>query len=163
MRLRTWLFDRGDNLAGGIYGTILVISLIAAVDSERWIWRSIVLIELTTFVFWLAHVYAFALATSLERQTRMSLRELRSLAVHEWPLLQSSILPLLALIAGGIGLLAVHSAFVLAIGIGVVTLASWGFVFARKENLGRLATTGVVATNTAFGLVVVALKVFVSH
>jgi hypothetical protein len=163
MRLRTWLFDRGDNLAGGIYGTILVISLIAAVDFKHRIWQSIALIELTTFVFWLAHVYAFALATSLERQARVSLREVRTLAAHEWPLLQSSILPLLALIAGGIGLLAVHTAFTVAIGIGVVTLASWGFVFARKERLGALATTGVVATNTAFGLVVVALKVFVSH
>ena len=163
MRLRTWLFDRGDNLAGGIYGTILVISLIAAVDSESRIWQSIALIELTTFVFWLAHVYAFALATSLERQARISLHEVRTLAVHEWPLLQSSILPLLALIAGGIGLLGVRTAFAVAIAIGVVTLASWGFIFARKENLGALATTGVVATNTAFGLAVVVLKVFVSH
>ena len=163
MRLRTWLFDRGDNLAGGIYGTILVISLVAAVDAKRRIWQSIALIELTTLVFWLAHVYAFALATSLERRTRVSLREVRSLAVHEWPLLQASILPLLALIAGGIGLFAVHTAFAVAIAIGVVTLASWGFVFARKERLGPLATTVVVATNTAFGLVVVALKVFVSH
>ncbi len=163
MRLRTWLFDRGDNLAGGIYGTILVISLIAAVDFKHRIWQSIALIELTTFVFWLAHVYAFALATSLERQARVSLREVRALAAHEWPLLQSSILPLLALIAGGIGLIEVRAAFSLAIAIGVVTLASWGFIFARKESLGALATAVIVTANTAFGLAVVALKVFVSH
>ena len=35
MRFRASLFDRGDNLAGGIYGTILVTSIVAAADSLR--------------------------------------------------------------------------------------------------------------------------------
>ena len=40
MRIRRWLFDRGDNLAGAIYGTILVTSLVAAADGQDEIWRS---------------------------------------------------------------------------------------------------------------------------
>jgi len=66
MRLRGWLFDQGDNLAGGIYGTILVTSIIAASDSSHTIWRSFGILEVTVVVFWLAHVYAHALAWSLD-------------------------------------------------------------------------------------------------
>ena len=43
MRLGRWLFDRGDNLAGGIYGTILVTSITAVADAGDVIWRSIAL------------------------------------------------------------------------------------------------------------------------
>ena len=50
MRLRTWLFDRGDNLAGGIYGTILVTSIIAAADASHTIWLSLGIVEITMIV-----------------------------------------------------------------------------------------------------------------
>ena len=61
------LFDQGDNLAGGIYGTILVTSIVAAADSSDAIWQSLGIVEVTVLVFWLAHVYANALAWSLQQ------------------------------------------------------------------------------------------------
>ena len=76
MRLRRWLFDRGDNLAGGIYGTILVTSLVAAADASDTIWRSLGFVEVTVVVFWLAHVYAGALACE-SRQQRAALAQER--------------------------------------------------------------------------------------
>ncbi len=69
MRLRRWLFDQGDNLAGGIYGTILVTSVVAAADSSDAIWQSLGIVEVTVIVFWLAHVYA-ACARVVARQQR---------------------------------------------------------------------------------------------
>ena len=66
MRLRPSLFDRGDNLAGGIYGTILVTSVVAAADGSDAIWHSLGIVEVTVLVFWLAHVYAHALAWRLD-------------------------------------------------------------------------------------------------
>ena len=74
VRLRRWLFDRGDNLAGGIYGTILVTSIIAAADASHTIWRSLGIVEITMIVFWLAHVYAGALARSLDSDETFSRR-----------------------------------------------------------------------------------------
>jgi len=75
VRLRHWLFDRGDNLAGGIYGTILVTSIVAAADASHTIWLSLGIVEVTMIVFWLAHVYAGALAWSIDMSETFSRRE----------------------------------------------------------------------------------------
>lgn len=163
MRLGHWLFDRGDNLAGGIYGTILVTSIIAAADASHTIWLSLGIVEVTMIVFWLAHVYAGALAWSIDGRETFSRREIRRVAGHEWPLLQAAIVPSIVLLAGGLGLIRTQSAYWLAVGYGVVALIWWGLLFARKEHLGRLATIAVVLVNASFGLVIVVLKEFVSH
>ena len=163
MRLRRWLFDRGDNLAGAIYGTILVTSVVAAADGSEAIWRSLGIVEVTVLVFWLAHVYAGALAASLDGKEPLSRREIRRIAGREWPLLQAAVVPSLALIAGGLGLIASRTAYWLAIGFGVAALVWWGLLFARKEGLSRRVTCVVVLVNASFGLCIVALKEFVGH
>ena len=163
MRLRYWLFDRGDNLAGGIYGTILVTSIVAAADASHTIWLSLGIVEVTMIVFWLAHVYAGALARSIATTETFSRREVRQVAGHEWPLLQAAIVPSVVLLAGGVGLIRTQLAYWLAIGYGVAALIWWGLLFARKEGLGRIATIAVVLINASFGLVIVVLKEFVNH
>ena len=163
VRLRHWLFDRGDNLAGGIYGTILVTSIVAAADSSTTIWRSLGIVEVTMVVFWLAHVYAGALAWSIDGNEPFSRREIRRVAGGEWPLLQAAVVPSAALLAGALGLIRPQTAYWIAIGYGVAALIWWGLVFARKEGLGRRATIAVVVVNASFGLIIVVLKEFVSH
>jgi len=163
MKLRGWLFDRGDNLAGGIYGTILVTSIIAASDSSHTIWRSFGILEVTVVVFWLAHVYAHALAWSLDRNEQFSRRGLLQVARNERPLLQAAVVPSIALIAGGLGLIATQTAYRIAVGFGVAMLIWWGLLIARKEELSGRATLAVVLVNASFGLVIVLLKEFVNH
>ena len=163
MRVRRFLFDRGDNLAGGIYGTILVTSIIAAADFHENIWRSLALVLVTGFVFWLAHLYAHALAASLEEHQTMSFEVVRRVAVHEWPLLQAAFLPSLMLLLGAVGLVGTVTAYRLAVGVGVVTLVWWALVFSRKERLSRRATAVVVFINVLFGLFIVTLKELVGH
>jgi len=163
VRLGNWLFDRGDNLAGAIYGTILVTSIVAAADSSDAIWQSLGIVEVTVVVFWLAHVYAHALAWSLDANEKFSRRGLRPIARKEWPLLQAAVVPSLALLAGGIGFIATQTAYWIAIGYGVVMLVSWGLVFARQERLSLIATCAVVFANALFGLAIVLLKEFVNH
>lgn len=163
MRLRRWLFAEGDNLAGGVYGTILVTSIIAAADANDAIWRSLAIVVVTTFVFWLAHAYAHALAAGVDHGERLTYGEVRQIARRELPLLQASAVPALALLAGAVGLLERETAYWLAIGIGVVALIWWGLLFSRQVGLSRTATVAVVLVNASFGLCVVALKAFVNH
>jgi hypothetical protein len=163
MRLRRWLFDRGDNLAGGIYGTILVTSIIAAADFHENLWRSLALVVVTTFTFWLAHVYAHALASSLDGRERVSVALVKRVGLHEWPLLQAAILPSLVLLAGAVGILGTMTTYRLAVGVGVALLIWWGLVFAKKERLSRRATFVVVAVNASFGVFIIALKELVNH
>jgi hypothetical protein len=49
------------------------------------------------------------------------------------------------------------------LGLGLAVLAAQGVAFARMERLGRLGTAIVVAVNLSLGLVLIALKVFVTH
>jgi multisubunit Na+/H+ antiporter MnhG subunit len=157
------LFAEGDNLAGGVYGTILVTSIVAAANVDEAIWRSLAIVLVTTFVFWLAHVYAHALAASLDDSDRLSGRRVRRIARHEWPILQAAAVPALCLVAGGVGLLEHDTAYWLAVAFGAVALVWWGLLFSRKTGLSRAATVGVVVVNAAFGLAIVCLKVFVDH
>ena len=135
----------------------------AAADSSDAIWQSLGIVEVTVIVFWLAHVYAHALAWSLDSNERFSRRGLRPIARKEWPLLQAAVVPSLALLAGGFGLIATNTAYWIAIGYGVVMLVSWGLIVARQERLSFVATCAVVTANAFFGLVIVLLKEFVNH
>ena len=155
--------EGGENLAGAIYGTILVTSVVAAADSSDAIWQSLGIVEVTVLVFWLAHVYAHALAWSLDSKQPFSARELRPIARKEWPLLQAAVVPTIALVAGGVGLIGTQTAYWLAIGYGVVALVWWGLLIARKERLSLAATCALVAANAFFGLAIVLLKEFVNH
>jgi len=157
------LFERGDNLAGAVYGTILVMSIIAAADFHENLWRTLALLLVTGAVFWLAHVYAHALALSIDERETFSRSEIRRVAAREWPLLQAAVVPSLILFIGAVGLLGTMTTYRLAIGYGAAALIWWGFVFARKEHLSRKATVAVVVVNAAFGIFIVLLKELVSH
>jgi len=158
-----WLFERNDNLAGAVYGTILVTSIVAAADASSAIWRSLAFVIVTTVVFWLAHVYAHSLAVSLDEHDHLTFGDVRRVGGREWPLLQAAVVPSLALIAGGVGLVSHRAAYWIAIGYGVAALVWWGLLFARKERLSLLATSVVVLVNTLFGVFVILLKEVVSH
>ena len=50
-----------------------------------------------------------------------------------------------------------------AIGLGLLVLAVQGVTFARVERLGGLGTVLVVATNVGLGVVLVGIKLLLTH
>jgi hypothetical protein len=64
---------------------------------------------------------------------------------------------------GAFGVLSSRAAVWLAFGLGLAVLAVQGVVFARVERLGLLGTLGVVAANLGLGVLLVGLKLLVSH
>jgi hypothetical protein len=155
--------DAQANVAGAIYGQVLVTSFVAALSEAKSIDAGEIFAALffTMLVFWLAHSYADAVASRLERDDPLTLREVRTIAKYEWPMLQAAIPALLALSLGWVGAMPTLTAVRLAIGLGVLQLLTWGFVIARASRLSPLATLGSVALNGAFGLGIVVLKVLV--
>src|SRR5262245_56316254 len=111
------------------------MSIIAAFDFHENLWRSLTLLLVTSAVFWVAHVYAHALALSLDQREIFSRAEIRRVAGREWPLLQAAFVPSLILLAGALDLLGTKAAYRLAIGYGAAALIGWGLVFARQERL----------------------------
>ena len=155
----------GERLGGFIYGTILSLAVLVggAKAYPHNAWKIVILLAVTATVFWLAHVYAHSLAHVVAQDRHLSLAELRGIARHESSIIEATIPPIAAVLLGAVGLLSTKTAVWIAYGLGLAVLLASGLVFARVERLGWLATLVVVALNVALGIVLVGLKLFVSH
>jgi hypothetical protein len=155
----------GERLGGFVYGTIVVVGVLVASgkaypDQPGHIAAVVVI---TTVVFWLAHVYAHGLGHSISHNEHLTLTELRRIARHELSIVEAGVPSVVALLLGAVGLLEAKASIWLAIGLGLGVLLVEGLVFARVERLGLLATLGVVAANLTLGMILVAMKLFVTH
>lgn len=155
----------GDRLAGFIYGTIVALSVIVAGARAypAGPGHVAVLVAVTCLVFWIAHVYAHGLGHSAAVGEHLSFAELKRIGRREGSIVEAAVPPLGALVLGGLGILSPQTSLWLAVALGLVVLGAQGVVFARVERLGTAATLGVVAANLGLGLVLVALKLAVSH
>ena len=155
----------GERLAGFIYGTIVVLSVLVAggqafPEDAR---RIAAMVVVTSVVFWFAHVYAHALAHGVAHDEHLSFADMRRIARREASVVEAAVPPLAALLLGVVGVMSTRSAVWTAFALGLVVLGAQGIVFARVERLGLSATIGVVAANVGLGVALVALKVLVTH
>ena len=155
----------GERLGGFVYGTIVVLSVIVAgakaFPSDPG--QIAGFVAVTAVVFWLAHVYSHALAYSVGHDVHLSFAELGHIARREASILEAGVPSVAALLLGAFGLISERTAIWIAIALGLVVLTVQGLLFARVERLGWLGTLVVVALNLGLGLVLVALKLLVSH
>ena len=155
----------GERLGGFIYGTILVLAVIAvgarAYPDEAA--QIAGLVAATSIVFWLAHVYARAIAQSIAHDRRLSLMELQQIARREGTMIAAAVPSMAALLLGAFGVVSTRAAVWGALGLGLALLVVQGITFARVERLGRLGTFAVVTTNLVLGTALVGLKILVAH
>jgi hypothetical protein len=156
---------KGERLGGYIYGTIVVLSTIVAGAKayQEHVGHVAVLVAITTVVFWLAHVYAHALASSVSRDQHLSRAALTKIARRESSIIEAAAAPIGALLLGYLGVVSPRAAVWLAVACGLAALVAQGFAFARVERLGGLGTLVIVAINLGLGLALVGLKLLVSH
>ena len=155
----------GERLGGFIYGTMVALAVVVAgaraYPDEA---GSIAgLVAVTSVVLWLAHVYAHGLAHSVAHGQHLSLAGLRYIARREASILEAALPPVAALLLGAFGVVSTQVAVWAAIGLGVLVLAVQGVTFARVERLGRLGTLLVVAANVGLGVILVGLKLLLTH
>jgi hypothetical protein len=160
-----YLFGAGETIAGTVYGTIVVLAVLAAGGKpfENDLWRLVAIVATTVLVLWMAHVYAHGLGESLKAARRLDAAELGSIARRELAMPLVAVAPTAVLVLGAVGLLGGRTAVLLALAIGVAILGVQGFRYARIERFGRVGTLAAVALNTALGLTLVVLEVLVSH
>jgi hypothetical protein len=152
------------NPARAIYGTILVMAVITALSHDDTVTSAQLIagVVATTFVFWIAHVYAEVLGTRLASEGgRPTLANVTVAARGEWPLVEAALLPVLCLLLGVVGLVETQTAVWIAIGAGVVELFGYGIAAGRRLKLSLGGTVVVGVVNGTLGLVIVALKVLV--
>jgi hypothetical protein len=165
MGLKRFLFGDQRTIAGTVYGTIIVLAVLAAGGRAyvHQLWRLLTLAGGSAVVLWLAHVYAHGLGESLGMGRRLTLGELRSIARREAAVVLAAVPPLAAIALGAAGVFEGRTAVWIALGIGVVTLAAQGVRYSRLEQLSPLATTITIGLNLAMGLALVALEVLIAH
>jgi hypothetical protein len=155
--------DDGSRQAGAVYGTILVLSVIAGVSEDADAGAASVLgaVLLTSVAFWIAHVYAESLTARIDRPDARWRELVRRAVTREWPLLQAAFVPSIPLLLGVVGALSRATAIDVAIALALADLFAWGVAVGRATHQAglRAALSGFV--NVALGGVVVALKVVV--
>jgi hypothetical protein len=112
-------------------------------------------------VFWLAHVYAHALAHHLRGAKRLDWSAVGAAMVEEWSLLQGPVPLLLLLALGELGVLAERQAIRLALWLGVLELVTWAVLYARRQRWPWLTALTAGAVNGLFGVIIVVLEVVV--
>ncbi|MFD8749970.1 hypothetical protein ACFV0O_03130 [Kitasatospora sp. NPDC059577] len=148
--------------AGAVYGSMLAASVIAASSLQEPHPRLslILLLVITGLVFWIAHVYA-EVAGEREVGRTVKWHQVRKVGRHEWPLVEASALPALAvLVSPWLG--AGENAW-LALGVAVAQQVTWATLGARRAGATTRQAAAEGAVNLVLGLVIVAAKVAVGH
>jgi hypothetical protein len=153
---------RAEQLAGGIYGTIVVAGLLAATgpDDSPEIWPTALWVLVTVVVFWLAHSWSRSIARRATGLAAESGGMLQSLG-HHWPLVQSAFPPLAVMLVAALFGADEETAILLAAWSCVLLLAAWGVAVGRQEHdsPARIALTSLGCA--ALGLLMVVLKIVI--
>lgn len=156
-----WTLGTRRSIAGTVYGTILVMSVITAGGSDPGT-LAIVVIS-TSIVFWISDAYSQGLQQSVDSGRRLHRRQIREVARRQSAIALAAVAPASALVLGASGLVRERTAIWLALGIGTAALAVQGVRYARLERLGPAGTVLAIGANLILGLAIVVLKAAVSH
>jgi len=144
-------------LSAAIYGQVVVTSIVAALEIHEQSppAQTLAAAGVTVAVFWIAHVYAEALATAANwRAAGRMLREESAMIAVALPTLA-------ALALGALHVLSRAHSVVVSVSLGVVTLLVLGAVAAARAGGSRSRILATAVLGAGCGLIVVALKVVV--
>ena len=153
---------QAHRIAGAIYGTILASTVVAALghDPER-LEKSILIVVVTSAVFYLAHVYSLIVAARMVARRQLRADEVRSIAVAEWPMLQSSLPILVPLLFGAFGWISRDTASYLAVAVGIGALFVYGVLLGIRERRGAFSIVLNALVVGSFGVLILLLKILV--
>ncbi|MGA5167512.1 MULTISPECIES: hypothetical protein [Streptomyces] len=149
---------------GGVYGSMLAASVVIGAGSLGDFPRVelVLLLLLTGLVFWVAHVHAQLFGARLARQApdrRVVLRVCR----EEWPIVKAAVPPAAAVALSPLFGLDVLGALWLALAVAVVGQVGWSVAAARRAGATRRLMAVTASVNLLLGLLIVALKIVLTH
>jgi len=153
-----------DFYAAAIYGSILAAAFITVFREEHASPETVALSVVGTMaVFWIAHVWSALLGEQIHHSRRVSFRHVRAIARSEWPLMEASLAPVIALVLGWIGVVGETRAEDLALAVCVLQLFGWGLYVGLRpyDRWWAVLLSGLV--NGLLGLAVVSLEITVVH
>ena len=162
-RWRPLVVRTAGSVTEAIYGLVLATSVIAV--SREYDSSNAGLVGVTVLVtgvvFWLAHVYARVLATSMTHYRMLSRAEVLESLRHDWPLVEVTIPLLLILALGVLDVVADRVSILAAMLAALVEMAAAGAYGARMRGSGLIGVVVSAAIVVALGGAVVLLKILV--
>jgi hypothetical protein len=150
------------NLAGRLYGTVLVTSVLATLGaSEERVGFMIAAVHVTALVFALAHAWAHALDATAATRAPVDRRALARALGREWPIVQSALPATVALALAAAGVYSVDAGLWVAVIVNVCLLFVWGAGLRELAAGTALQILAAGLSSASLGLVLVLLKVLV--
>ena len=152
--------DRAEHFADAVYGTILVLAVVAALSEDDHAPAGAILgaALATSLVFWIVHVYAEVLSRRASGDGTAWWPLVRQAAQREWPLVEAAFLPSVPLVLGAVGLLARSPAITLSLIVGLADLAAWGYFAGRAMRQSRIKSLASALAAAGLGTLMVLLK-----
>jgi hypothetical protein len=151
----------GGNLAGSLYGTVLVTSVLVPFAGAEDVGYVIAAVLVTTSVFALAHAWAHALARSGAARAPLDRHALLRAIGHEFPIVQAALPAAVVLLLAALDVYSVGTALWIAVLANVALLFIWGAGLRQLAGGTGLQVLGGGLASASLGLVLVALKVLV--
>jgi hypothetical protein len=144
---------------GTITGTVVCAAAIAYTAGHTdSIWQLSAAILGTVFVYWLAHLHAITVGSSLTHSHHPA-AALRHGLRETWPILGASVVPLAVLLATRLLGAEIRTAAWIALGVSIALLTRYSWVAGRRGGLDTWGCVASAAAGFCLGLVVVLLKV----
>ncbi|MEU6100552.1 hypothetical protein [Streptomyces flaveolus] len=149
---------------GGVYGSMLAASVVIGAGSLGSFPRTelVLLLLLTSLVFWIAHVHAELFGARLAHHSpdrRVILRVCRD----EWPIVKAAVPPAAAVAVSPLLGLDVKGALWLALAVAVAGQLGWSVAAAQRAGASRRLMAITASVNVLLGLAIVVVKIALTH
>ena len=159
-RDRLGLLARGE---GVITGTVVCAAVIAAVGATAETTRQLTVALLgTSFIYWLAHLHAHAIASAIKDQAH-PLHALKHAAEQTWTILAASLVPIVILVIAEIVGADLRDAAQVALYAIIGLLAVYSYLGGRRGGLDVKRSLACAVAGAALGVLVALLKAFALH
>ncbi|WP_431279951.1 hypothetical protein [Leifsonia poae] len=150
--------------SAAVYGTIVYASLIAATglhlhDTDP-VLPVLTFCAVTIVVFWLAHIFAVALARHGDDEVTVDSpwASIKGAVDHSSGMLETSAIMSIPLVLGSLGILEPQASIRISLVVGVVTLAVLGYLaFTLRRREWWIRIVGTICT-ALFGVAIIVLE-----
>ena len=149
--------------SAGIYGAIVASAVLAAGGAKLGTVPLAVTVLVTLLVYWAAEAYAELLSEQIHAGHLPTQGQVRASLAAIWPMVSASYVPLLALLVARVLGATTKTAATLALVVAIGLLLVHGWAAGRAARLHGLRLLAVTLIAGGFGVVMILLKLVVTH
>ncbi|OIK01633.1 hypothetical protein [Streptomyces colonosanans] len=148
---------------GAVYGSLLAASVVVGASVGPFPRLQLVLLLLgTAVVFWATHVFAQLFGERI-MYVPVNAQEIRRMCATEWPIVTAAVPPAVAVAVTPLLGIGPRGASWLALGVALAGHVGWSTVAAKHAGATGRTVVTVGAINLVLGLLIVVLKVTLTH